>query len=177
MTQPFIRYLAATDERATGRLALEYLKAFLRLRLSVRVGSVTGGLIGAWEHYSQLLATPMDGPFVNVVCCDPNRWIWSQRVPMPTKKADGTLVFDGDVAEGVQELRTDGVRNVLIVNQGATDSTPFGSAERYDAIICPTADLALCWEPLRPPVLHIPVPVVPPHLATLQIVLFGAAPP
>ncbi len=168
MTKPYIRYLAATDHGALGRLALEYLKAFLKLRLSVRVGSVTGGLIGAWEHYSQLLATPMDGPFVNVVCCHPSRWIWTQRVPMQSRKPDGTLVFDGDVAEGLQELRTEGVRNVLIIDDHhiALSKAQAGAALKYDAIIIPNEQ----WSYGR----HEKVTLVAPdNLSLLERLLIG----
>lgn len=113
-----IRYLAATDTSPIALVALEYLKGFLRLRMPVRIVSMTGPPVGRWEAYSPLLATPMavavtsPGSFVNVVCCDPSRWVWQQRVPMTT--ADG--VFTGEVAEGIQELCTAGVRNVLLTN-------------------------------------------------------------
>ncbi len=164
---PYVRYLASTDESPIGLLALEYLKAFLRLSLRVRVGSVSGGLAGRWEAYGQLLATPMVGSFVNVVCCHPSRWIWTQRVPMQSRKPDGTLVFDGDVAEGLQELRTEGVRNVLIIddNHIALSKAQAGAALRYDAIIIPNEE----WSYDRGDVpVTIPVPVDPAHLRLLH---------
>jgi hypothetical protein len=111
-----IRYLAATDDTPTGALALEYLKALLRIA-PVRVGSMSGGLSGKWEVYTQLLVTPMQGDFVNVVCCDPARWSWEQKVPMPKRLTNGELVLSGEVATGRQELYTEGCRNVLLTDE------------------------------------------------------------
>ncbi len=167
MTQPFIRYLAATDASPLGLLALEYLKAFLKLRLQVRVGSMTGPTVGAWDLYSGCLTTPMVGAFVNVVCCEPARWIWTQRVPMQSRKPDGTLLFDGDVAEGLQELRTAGVRNVLIIddNHIALSKAQAGAALKYDAIIIPNEEWS--YDGGDAPV-TIPVPVKPEHLRLLH---------
>lgn len=176
---PYIRYLASTDDSDIGRLALDYLRAFLRLGLSVRVCSVSGGAFGMWEHYSPMLVTPVVGAFVNVVCCDPNRWVWTQRVPMPTRRTDGSLVFDGEAAEGCQELRTASVRNVLMTNTDIVTSGQLKSAERYDAIVCPTATVAAFWDMTttgwyvgdvrdRLAVHLIPVPVSVDNLPQLQ---------
>ncbi len=165
---PYVRYLASTDESPIGVLALEYLKAFLKIRLHVRVGSVTGPPLGAWDLYSGCLSTPMDGPFVNVVCCHPSRWIWTQRVPMESRKPDGTLAFDGDVAEGLQELRTEGVRNVLIIddNHIALTKAQAGAALKYDAIIIPNEQ----WSYGR----HEKVTLVAPdNLSLLERLLIG----
>jgi hypothetical protein len=172
-----IRYLAATDGSAISLVALEYLKAFLKLRMHVRVGSVTGPPQGRWEHYSQLLVTPMSGPFVNVVCCDPNRWVWTQRVPMPVRTTDGELEFKGEVAEGVQELRTEGVRNVLLTNVDVLTSGQYGTAIRYDAVVTPSEPSGVWKVPVAPDVHWVPIPVHADNLYILRRALTGRAIP
>lgn len=110
----YIRYLAATDPSPFGLVALEYLKGLLRIG-RVRLASMTGGLHEApWISYAQLLVTPMEGDYVNVVCCDPSRWTWVQKVAMPERTVGGNLVLPGEVASGWQELYTEGAHNVLI---------------------------------------------------------------
>jgi hypothetical protein len=99
----FIRYLAATDSSPMGMLALGYLSGLLRIG-RVRVGSMTGGMTGRWEHYAQLLATPMGEDFVNVVCCAPERWVWDQRVTMPKLAQDGTPDPAGEVTSARRTL-------------------------------------------------------------------------
>jgi hypothetical protein len=171
----FIRYLAATDDYPTGALALEYLKGLLRIA-PVRVGSMTGGLFGKWEAYSQLLTTPMAGDFVNVVCCDPSRWTWEQKVPMPKRLTSGELVLSGEVATGWQELYTEGVHNALLTDERFEHKLTAhqkATALRYEQIVVPD-DLAYSlWASAR----HcagrsdpnmIPVPV---HGAALRAVV------
>lgn len=166
----YVRYLASTDATAIGAVALHYLRAILKLGVAVRVVSVSGGAPGiGWEHYTQLLATPVSGGFVNVVCCDPSRWVWTQRVPMPTKKSDGSLLLSGDVAEGVQELRTSGVCNVLLTNSDILTSEQLRSAERYDAIVCNHSSIFLWWGALTPGKVDlIPTPVSDDDLPILR---------
>ena len=132
-----IRYYAATDATPVGRAALEYLKGLLRIA-PVRVLSVTGGLQGPWEPFGTVLATPISPSFINVVCCDPSRWVWTQKVEMPNVK-DGKVVST-EIAERQVELHTHGVRNVLIVASGRAKVHQVASAMRYDAIIA--SDLA-----------------------------------
>lgn len=135
-----IRYLAATDTSPIALVALEYLKGFLRLKIPVRVVSLTGPPAGRWEAYSPLLTTPLEivegasGVFVNAVCCDPSRWVWRQRVPMTTVDGD----FTGEVAEGMQELWTVGVWNVLLTNKEqlvAATQEQLGATRKYQRIV------------------------------------------
>jgi hypothetical protein len=136
MTRRFIRYLAATDSSPIGMLALGYLSGFLRIA-PVRVGSMTGGMTGRWEHYAQLLATPMDGDFVNVVCCAPERWTWEQRVVMPKRRADGTVDPAGEATSARQELYTDGKHNVLLPDHYPPETHLVLAALRYEALVVP----------------------------------------
>lgn len=177
----YIRYLAATDDSPFGRLALEYLKSLLRIA-RVRVGSMTGGgMDGAWEHYASLLGTPMAGGFINVVCCDPRRWTWVQRVHMAQRQSDGTFV--NDVIEQRIEVHTTGVRNVLLALNAPSDDHQALTAEKYDAIVVPADDVRERWSPVakdgtplfrtenmrRCAPVVIPVPVVD-HDAMLRVV-------
>lgn len=171
MSRRFIRYLAATDSSPIGMLALGYLSGLLRIA-PVRVGSMTGGLSGRWEHYAQLLATPMDGDFVNVVCCAPERWTWDQRVTMPRRRPDGTVDPAGEVTTARQELYTVGKRNVLLTEWMPHNALQLAAAIRYEEIVV-TSPLAMdYWTAARangtPPRL-IPLPVV--HHEELHLVV------
>jgi len=144
----FIRYLAATDLSPIGLIALEYLRGLLRIG-PVRLASMTGGLQdAAWQPYAQLLATPMDGDFVNVVCCDPSRWTWLQKVQMPKRTLDGKLVLPGEVASGWQELYTEGVHNVLIAGEKYPHKLSLEqatTARRCQALVVPEYAMQVSW--------------------------------
>ncbi len=147
MTRRFIRYLAATDSSPIGMLALGYLSGLLRIA-PVRVGSMTGGMSGRWEHYAQLLATPMGEDFVNVVCCARGRWTWMQGVTMMERKPDGTMGPGEKVSRRI-ELHTADVHNVLLTNEFPTDSDQVATALRYDAVVVPNAEAHVHWSHMR----------------------------
>lgn len=158
----YVRYFATTDDSPTGVIALEYLRSIMKFA-PVRVLSVSGGLSGQWEAYAQLLATPLTYPFVNVVCCDPARWCWTQQVAMPRK--DRTL----ETTEGTFELYTDGIRNVLVATALPAEGCQQHTAARYEAIVVPAERLAIAW-PVRVPIV-IPVPVSDDGHAILRFTL------
>jgi hypothetical protein len=79
----FIRYFARTDDTDLGRVAAEYCDALVGTGIPVRLVSTRvaelqldarGHYKGAWHRHRQLLITPMDGGFVNVVCGEPRDW-------------------------------------------------------------------------------------------------------
>jgi|SRR6185295_3207092 len=127
-----IRYYAATDATPVGRAALDYLKGLLRIA-PVRVLSVTGGLQGPWERFGTVLSTPIGPTFINVVCCDPARWTWIQKIDMPNV-VDGKVVST-EHAEQRIELYTRGVRNVLLIASTEARVEQAASALRYDAVV------------------------------------------
>jgi hypothetical protein len=160
MMRRYVRYFAATDSTPIGHVALDYLKSLLRVA-PVRVASLSGGMTGPWEHYAALMVTQMNGPFVNVVCCDPSRWTWVQSVPMPRRLVDGTLDLS-ESASGRQELYTQGVRNVLI-----TGADPAGLADelrsaalRYEQIIATSTAAHQSWIAARGGAVRGPVTLV-----------------
>lgn len=174
MPRRFIRYLAATDSSPIGMLALGYLSGLLRIA-PVRVGSMTGGMTGRWEHYAQLLATPMDGEFVNVVCCAPERWVWEQRVVMPKRMPDGTVDPIGETTSARQELYTAGVRNVLVVGFFGfpSSSALVDAALRYEEIVVANELARDCWTVARAhgsPLHLIPLPITD-HEALRSVVM------
>ena len=142
-----IRYLAATDDSPAGVLALAYLHGLLRIA-PVRVGTMSGGLSGAWTHYSQLTLTALCVDFVNVVCCASSRWTWEQRVTMMERKPDGT-VGPGERVSRRVELYTASVRNVLLTDDLPRDSDKVATALRYDAVVVPNAEMHVHWSQLR----------------------------
>lgn len=170
MTRRFIRYFAATDNSPIGMVALGYLSGLLRIA-PVRVGSMTGGMSGRWEHYSLLLATPMDGDYVNVVCCAPERWTWEQWVEMPerTPTAGGTV----SVAKGRQELYTAGKHNVLIAMGYPVASPQRDTARLYEHVVVPDdqswGEWLLC-RPMSEGLHRIPLPVTD-HEALRSVVM------
>jgi hypothetical protein len=136
----YVRYYAATDASAIGRAALEYLKSLLRIA-PVRVLSITGGApSGPWEGFSSVLATPIGPTFVNVVCCDPSRWAWTQKVEIPNVQ-DGKVVST-EKAERHVELYTQGCRNVLLVASSAHHADQVRAAARYEAIVASEHQIA-----------------------------------
>lgn len=142
-----IRYLAATDDSPAGILALAYLKGLLRIA-PVRVGTMSGGLSGAWAHYSQLTITAMYEDFVNVVCCASRMWTWVQNVRMTERRGDGTYGPGEKVSRRI-ELYTANVRNVLLTNERPLDSDHLSSALRYDAVVVPGAEEHVHWSHMR----------------------------
>lgn len=175
MARRFIRYLAATDSSPIGMLALGYLSGLLRIA-PVRVGSMTGGVSGRWEHYAQLLATPMGEDYVNVVCCAPERWTWMQNVSMskqpPVRMPDGSVAQapDDEVTSARQELYTEGRRNVLLTESmprhdvgGNSLARQLAAALRYEEIVVSNALFLAYWSAIR-------VSGTPPHLIPLPII-------
>jgi hypothetical protein len=160
-----IRYFASTDDSPTGRIALAYLKGMLKIA-RVRVLSMSSGMSVEWERYSATLATPMLShatntvpDFVNVVCCEQARWIWTHHIQAPLR-AGG---FETITSKA--ELYTVGVRNVLIADDPPTDPEQLRTAERYQDIVTSNVKSAAAWLAAawiqgngRPPAV-IPTPV------------------
>lgn len=137
----FIRFLADTSDTPLGRAALEYCKSLCRIA-PVRVVSLVGGLYGPWLPYGELAFTPMDGVYVNAVCCHPSKWVMHLEVPMLEQDIDletgpiGDPSRPAEVASGTVELRTAGVRNVMFV----ATPPPYTAEQnatlaRYDSVI------------------------------------------
>lgn len=167
-----IRYFAQTDATDTGQVAFRYLRALLRVS-QVRLIAASPAMDGPWQATARLLASPMVGPFVNVVCCQPARWSWTQNVAMPNLDADGNVVST-DVAHGVVELYTARVRNVLLVNDPPPESPAaleraLRTALRYQAFVVPTLALGSRWQRLDCHPRVIPVPVL--DMATMRDVI------
>jgi hypothetical protein len=138
----YLRYMAATDGSPASSVAWEYLCLFMRIHPRIRVASVSaGGMRGRWEMAMPLLSTPMVGPFVNVVCCDPSRWTWVQTCSMPNP--------DGSSSDAVARmgLYTVGVKNVLIVHTAQVSPEQRQAALAYEAIVAPSEEVASAWLP------------------------------
>jgi hypothetical protein len=112
----------------------------------------------------------MDGEFVNVVCCRPDRWVWTQHVTMYDRRADGTMSPVND--SGRQELYTHGVRNVLLTSDTPMLSSEVVTAMRYQCVVVPDALSLTRWSGIRSrpepslgdpwdvtPTVMVPVPV------------------
>lgn len=166
MTRPFIRYFALTDDSPVGRVSFEYMRGLLRIG-SVRVATMGAGLSGRWEPFARLLITPLPATgYVNVVCCLPGQWSWTQRVPMPNVDAQHQ-VTSTDWATHRVELYTAGVRNVLLVGSPPPQAPArlqetLSTALRYQAFVVPTFELGEKWMRLDCHPQVIPVPIFDP---------------
>lgn len=153
----FIRLFATTaPESPVCGVALHYLRSLIRLA-PVRVidpGRMIPGVPdGPWARHASLFHTSMEGDYVNVVCTEPSRWTWVQKMAVP--KACAVVAHNSracergtkgcsvrhkaeeiDLVEGRLELWTAGVRNVLLIGaQSPTDPAEYATALKYDAII------------------------------------------
>jgi hypothetical protein len=171
-----IRYFADTSNSETGRIARGYLNSLLRSRQLVRLLSVGAplDLDGPWAPYAALLMTPLSPAFVNVVCCHPSRWSWTQRVAMPNLSSGGE-VASVTHASGRVELYTRGVRNVLLTTEPPSWGQPgldlmVADAMRYEALVVPTLELAAHWHRADCQARVVPVPVVD-HQAFCEVVV------
>jgi len=79
----FIRYFARTDDSDLGRSAAAYCDALVATGAPVRVVSTRvaelqldkrGRSSSVWDRHRDLLITPMDGSYANVVCGDAADW-------------------------------------------------------------------------------------------------------
>lgn len=135
----FIRYFATTDGSVASELAWNFMRRMIRI-LPVRLCTLSGGLVGRWEGYNALLATPMTGDFVNVVCCDPARWTWIQSAAAPKAPPVAEAIAAGkappvEMLSSRAELWTKGVRNILIAATTPRSEAELETAKKYDAVI------------------------------------------
>lgn len=113
----FIRYFATMDESPTGTAALAYLRSLVRIA-PVRLVDPRGPMFGqelprAWRAFAGCLMTPMDGPFINVVCTEPQHWAWTRVIDAPKKNEPGAEI---EKITGSFELYTaSAIRNVMII--------------------------------------------------------------
>lgn len=171
-----IRYFAQTDASDTGQVAFFYLRALLRVS-PVRLISTAAAMLGPWQAAGRLLTVPMFEPYVNVVCCTPGRWSWTQNIVMPNLGlgADGKMtVTSTEAVRGTAELYTVGVRNVLLVNDPPPEAPAaleavLSTALRYQAFVVPTLDLGARWQRLDCHPRVIPVPVL--DMASMRAVI------
>lgn len=164
----FIRFFADTTGSQLSIYALEYMRSFMRVA-PVRLASVTGILAGRWQAYAALLTTPMVGPFINAVCCDPSRWTWMEKVPAGTRPVDVRELGDdrevtipavAETITGRVELYTAKVHNVLFAVAPPRSSGELATAIQYEAIVVPTDDHASAWRKharTEPTILTVPI--------------------
>lgn len=138
--------MATTDDSPAGVTALGYLKALLQIG-RVRLVSFSGGVHGKWEPYAPLLMTPMQGAFVNIVCCVPELWTRKHAIRLHTRNTDGSRATEN--LQRRDELVTQGARNVLLTAGAYDGLTPEqqAAAARYDMIIVDTQATLESWNP------------------------------
>ncbi len=163
----FIRYFAETSGSPLGVAAFEYCRTLMRIA-PVRVVTMTGTLSGRWMGYMSLLTTPMLEPYVNAVCCAPERWTWLAQIPMPENDVDLPTqalmggVSAAEVAKGWLELYTTAVRNVMFVpgrDPHTLSKVQLAAATKYEALIVDNEENARQWRDVggHPRVVATPV--------------------
>lgn len=159
MTLPaYIRYFATTDNSAIGALALELCKSMLKVA-PVRLVTMTSVLVDEWLNFARLTTTPMVGSFVNVVACDPSRWTWTQRVPMPDKDTwqvgiqnPGEMLptppqpVKVEYATSRASLYTADVRNVLYAVAPPRSKVELEAGLLFETILVPNHEHKLWWQ-------------------------------
>lgn len=144
MSAGYVRMISDTGHGGIAELGWSFMRRMIRFT-PVRLFTISGGLAGRWIGYELLLMTPMLGTFVNVVCTDPGRWTWLERVsvsksPAIVTNAEVWVDEEAEVISGRQELWTKGVRNVLIVGSLPRTQAEIDTARKYDCIVVTTED-------------------------------------
>lgn len=153
MLPAFIRYFACTDGSAIGALALELAKSMEKIA-PVRVVAMSGVLVDAWLDHAHLTMTPMVGSYVNVVACDPSRWTWELRVPMPTNDAWQSAIADTkvqgmgkvEIASERRNLYTADVRNILFAVAPPRSQHELKAALLFESILVPNHAHQTWWK-------------------------------
>ena len=113
-------------------------------------------LVGRWSYGAHLFATPLDAPYVNVVCA-PFGYMMGERVTaaqmarsdncppalraiMAEKEGPGDE-FVYEPQDALCGLYTVGCKNIAIISaaSGVPSEREVACMRKYDAIICPTA--------------------------------------
>lgn len=150
----YIRLVTSVGDSVDGRLALALLPALVRIapvRLMDPRGPVMAAMSGTeldlgpeWAPYESMFTTPMQGAFVNVVCCDPVHWAWSRTIDAPTEDLSARQLAEGaevktEKIAGDFELYTEGVRNVLVPPWSPTSARQAESAFKYQSYVLCTS--------------------------------------
>lgn len=151
MVPAYIRYFATTDGSAIGALALELAKSMQKIA-PVRVVSMSGVLVDEWMKHAHMTATPMVGSYVNVVACDPSRWVMDLKIPMPERDTwqsatSGVKAGAGKVefARERRSLYTAGVRNVLYAVAAPRSRSELDAALAFECVIAPNETHRRWW--------------------------------
>jgi len=111
----YIRYFARTDDSDLGRAAAAYCDALVATGAPIRLVSTrvaelqpdrNGRVTSLWDRHRNLLITPMDGDYANVVCGEPADWPRFHTVNV----TNALLLTDQNLAHEVsQPMLTDAI--------------------------------------------------------------------
>lgn len=156
----YIRIFAATDNSPAGTFALGYTRALMAIA-PVRIASLTGGCLGPWVPYAQLMTTPMEGRMVNCVCGPPDKWSWHMKIAAPKK--DTTLE---EIAGRVGLHTAEALRNVMFFCDLPTNNQQTVELMKFECRITPVP----AFRDAVAGSILIPVPVID-HAAFRELVL------
>lgn len=146
-----IRYFAAINDSVSSTIALAHLVALRRMAAvdlaAGRASSIapirlvspgydvnSAGAV-RWREHTDLLSTPLEQEYVNVVCCEPQRWNALVTPPLIQSRA------------GAPQYPSGCLRNVLILTEQPRDAL-IHVVDRYDVVInkvtCATIALLPC---------------------------------
>lgn len=137
MVPAFIRYFATTDGSSIGKLALELAKSMQKVA-PVRVATMNADIV--FDAWLPFLTTPMVGSYVNVVACDPSKWVLHLNIAAPVRGGE-----DEKIA-GDRSLYTAGVRNVLYAIAAPRGQAEIEAALQYESILVPNEEHRIWWK-------------------------------
>lgn len=172
----FIRYWAQTDNSMIGLAARRWLEAMVAIpNNGIRVLPTNQqGFMGDWTAHIGLGMVAIDGPYVNVVCCPPQRWAWRLSIRIPPSR-DGSR--PAETTSGDVEIYTAGHRNILIVPPGVYPASKLEvfSAMKYQALVCGSEADAQWWRGVGAKPITMAIPQGPGRadgVALLRKILF-----
>lgn len=174
---PIVRYWCSIDDTPMGARSLAYADALVAMGLTVRIIATRMGALqertkdGApWGRHRKLFLTPMLGPYVNVVCGEPDDWKRLYTVGVKNVLIAGDPPSGTEKAKGLQiNLGRPGERDVVKLGD---DELAREVALKYQVIIVPTEEISSRWNELGGKPVVIPTDVGA-HVLELRQALFS----
>lgn len=139
-----IRFFCPINDTPLSVMARAYTESFLALNykvrlLSTRVAQLAAVSSHAWIRHRGLFLTPIESPFVNVVCGEPFDWH-----RLYTAHVKNILIASSPPAPDavIPGLRVGTQKLGVLESESAIAA---GVAGRYDVIVVPTEEISLQW--------------------------------
>lgn len=139
-----IRFFCPINDTPLSAMAMAYTEAFLALNYKVRVLSTKVAQLAAlsshaWIKHRGLFLTPIEAPFVNVVCGEPFDWHRLYTVNVKNVLVAGSPPAPDAVIPGLRI----GTQKLGVLESESAIAAQV--AARYDVIVVPTVEISLQW--------------------------------